>query len=200
MLTLKIQLEALQSQSSSGKKPQFKKKEGENAFVWDQGPSTRPKFQNRPTYSSPYPYYPNSHPVHHTTVDHPRPWPNYTNISVPPFQNFQPNFQTRSRLPFNPRLVQSNNQTYNYPQTNETQNQNQYRTFTNLSRPLDQLYEQLKATGKIGVVPPKTYPRGIHAGYDSEAICAYHSESSSHSTDKCWALKHKIQEMIDAGD
>ena len=33
--TLKMQLEALQDQSGSGKKPQFNKKKGENAFVWD---------------------------------------------------------------------------------------------------------------------------------------------------------------------
>ena len=41
--TLKMQLLALQSQNSSDKKPQFDKKEEENAFVWDQGRPTRPK-------------------------------------------------------------------------------------------------------------------------------------------------------------
>ena len=40
--TLKMQLEDLQGQNSSGKKPHFDKKEGENAFVWDQGRPTRP--------------------------------------------------------------------------------------------------------------------------------------------------------------
>ena len=33
--TLKIQLEALQGQNNNGKKPQFKKKDGETTFVWD---------------------------------------------------------------------------------------------------------------------------------------------------------------------
>ena len=44
---LKMQLEAMQNQNNSKKKPQFKKKEGEAVFVWDQEPSTRPRFQYR---------------------------------------------------------------------------------------------------------------------------------------------------------
>ncbi|XP_071920608.1 uncharacterized protein [Coffea arabica] len=62
--TLKSQLDALQGQGSSGKKPQFKKKEGEAAFIWDQNPIPRPRFQRQPTYS-PYPYYPRA-PGHST--------------------------------------------------------------------------------------------------------------------------------------
>ena len=50
---LKSQLETLQSRNNIEKKPQFKKKKEEAAFVWDQDPSTRPKFQNHLTYSSP---------------------------------------------------------------------------------------------------------------------------------------------------
>ena len=69
-----------------------------------------------------------------------------------------------------------------------------------MGRPLDQLYEQLKATDKIGFVSPKTYPRGVSAGYDPQAICANHSGSLGHSTINCWALKHKIQDMIDIED
>ncbi|XP_071900950.1 uncharacterized protein [Coffea arabica] len=119
---LKLQLDALQNQNSNGKKPQFKKKEGDTAFIWDQGPSFRPR--NHPTYSFPYPYYTNPQP----------------------------------------------------------------------------LYEQLKAVGKIGTVPPKIYPRGPPADYDPHAICAYHSGSPGHITGNCWGLKHKIQDMIDSGD
>ncbi|XP_027077130.1 uncharacterized protein [Coffea arabica] len=106
---LKLQLDALQNQSSNGKKPPFKKKEGETAFIWDRGPSFRPRIRNHPTYS-------------------------------------------------------------------------------------------LKAAGKIGTVPPKLYPKGIPPGYDAQASCAYHSGSPGHTTGNCWALKHKIQDMIDSGD
>ncbi|XP_071913977.1 uncharacterized protein [Coffea arabica] len=133
---LKLQLDALQNQNNNGKKPQFKKKEGDTAFIWDQGPPT----------------------------------------------------------------LQNNNPPQNPLQTSGIQTQKQFRAFTNLGRPIDQFYEQLKATGKIGTVPPKIYPRGPPAGYDPHAICAYHSGSPGHTTGNCWALKHKIQDMIDSGD
>ena len=69
-----------------------------------------------------------------------------------------------------------------------------------MGRPIDQLYEQLKAAGKIGMVPPQTYPKGFPTGYDPQTICTYHSRNPSHSTDNCRTLKRKIQDMIDAGD
>ncbi|XP_027168552.1 uncharacterized protein LOC113768407 [Coffea eugenioides] len=49
--SLKLQLDALQNQNSNGKKPPFKKKQGETTFIWDQGPSFRPRIRNHPTYS-----------------------------------------------------------------------------------------------------------------------------------------------------
>ncbi|XP_027100978.2 uncharacterized protein [Coffea arabica] len=67
-------------------------------------------------------------------------------------------------------------------------------------RPLDQLYEQLKAAGKIGTVPPPTYPYGMPAWYNPQAVCAYHSGATGHSTINCKALKHKIQDMVEAGE
>src|ERR1051325_9525708 len=33
--------------------------------------------------------------------------------------------------------------------------------------------------------------------YNPNAKCAYHSNSPGHSTDDCWALKNKIQDMIE---
>nr|XP_027118542.1 uncharacterized protein LOC113735752 [Coffea arabica] len=196
--TLKMQLEALQGQNNSGKKSQFKGKEEETAFVGDQGPSARPRFSNRLAYSSPYPYYPNSRPIHHTTINHSRSRPNYPNVLIPPFQNPQPNFQTRPRPPFNPRPIPPPSP--NYQRTSDTQNSTSHRTFTNLGRPVDQLYEQLKAVGKIGVIPPKIYSKRFPPDYDPQAVCAYHSGAPGHSTNDCRALKHKIQDMIEVGE
>ena len=34
--------------------------------------------------------------------------------------------------------------------------------------------------------------------YHSNAKCAYHSDSAGHDTNNCWALKNKIQDLIDA--
>ncbi|XP_071918981.1 uncharacterized protein [Coffea arabica] len=70
----------------------------------------------------------------------------------------------------------------------------------NDSRPVDQLYEQLKAVGKIGVVPPKIYSKRFPSDYDSQAVCAYHSGAPGHSTNDCRALKHEIQDMIEFGE
>ncbi|XP_027065115.1 uncharacterized protein [Coffea arabica] len=117
---LKSQLEAMQSQSSSSKKAQFKKKDEEASFVWNQGSSSQPRYQQNPAYS--------------------------------------------------PR------------------------------QPVDQLYGQLKAAGKIGTIPPKTYPKGFPVGYDPQSFCAYHSGAPGHSTANCWAPKHKIQDMVEVGD
>nr|XP_027067607.1 uncharacterized protein LOC113693243 [Coffea arabica] len=195
---LKLQLDALQNQNNNGKKPQFKKREGDTAFIWDQGPSFRPR--NHPTYSFPYPYYTNPQPVYHTTTQFHHSRPNHLNTSpLPPTP--QPVFQNHSRPIYHSRpTLQNNNPSQNPLQTSEIQTQRQFRTFTNLGRPIDQLYEQLKAAGKIGTVPPKIYPRGPPAGYDPHVICAYHSGSPGHTTGNCWALKHKIQDMIDSGD
>ena len=34
-------------------------------------------------------------------------------------------------------------------------------------------------------------------GYITNAKCAYHSSSPGHEADQCWALKNKIQDLID---
>ena len=34
--------------------------------------------------------------------------------------------------------------------------------------------------------------------YNPNARCAYHSDSPGHSTDDCWALRNKVQDLIDA--
>ena len=46
---------------------------------------------NQPTYSYPYPY---PRPAYHTTINHPRPRPNYANPPILPVPIFQPNLQT----------------------------------------------------------------------------------------------------------
>ncbi|XP_071912119.1 uncharacterized protein [Coffea arabica] len=198
---LKSQLDALQSQGSNGKKQQFKKQEGETAFVWNRNPVPRPRPRQYPTYSNPYPYYSSPHPVYHTNTTHPRPRPNYNNSPMTPFQISQPNFQqVQPRPPYNQLFPPPNRPTYNYPKPTETHDQNRTRTFTSLGRSLDQLYEQLKAAGKIDEIPPPTYPHGVRAGYNPQYTCAYHSGAPGHPTTGCRALKQKVQEMIEAGE
>ncbi|XP_071916334.1 uncharacterized protein [Coffea arabica] len=195
---LKSQLDALQSQGSNGKKQQSKRQEGETAFVWNQSPIPRPRPRQYPTYSNPY--YSSPQPVYHTTINHPQPRPNYLNTPTTPFHISPHNFQTRPRSPYHPRPTLPANHSYNYQQTTGIRDPARYRTFTNLGRPLDQLYEQLKAAGKIGTIPPKVYTKGVPPGYNPQFFCAYHSGAPGHSTVNCWVLKHKIQDMIETGD
>ncbi|XP_071940821.1 uncharacterized protein [Coffea arabica] len=197
---LKSQVEAMQSQDSNNKKSQFKKREEEASFVSNRGPAFRPRFQQYPAYSPRYPYRPYLQPAYHTTINHPRPRPNYPNTPTTPYHTFPPNFQTRPRPPYHPKSTLPVNPNYNYHQTTGAQNPARYRTFTNLGRPLGQLYEQLEAAGKIGTIPPKVYTKGVPPSYDPQSFCAYHSGSLGHSTANCWVLKHKIQDMIEAGD
>ncbi|XP_027150326.1 uncharacterized protein LOC113750564 [Coffea eugenioides] len=199
---LKSQVEALQGRGSSEKKPPFKKKEGDTTFVWNHNLSPRPRCQHNPTYQQPYPYYYSSpNHVYTTNIHHPRPRPNYTNPPSAPFQISQPNPpQNRLRPPYNPRFPPPNRPVYNHPQPHEPYNRPPSRTFTNLGRPLDQLYDQLKASGKIGTVPPPTYPYGMPAWYNPQAVCAYHSGAPGHATLDCKALKHKVQDMVESGE
>nr|XP_027062733.1 uncharacterized protein LOC113689101 [Coffea arabica] len=60
--------------------------------------------------------------------------------------------------------------------------------------------EDLRASGKIGTVPPPTYPYGMPAWYNPQAVCAYHSGAPGHATLDCKALKHKVQDMVESGE
>ncbi|XP_071933055.1 uncharacterized protein [Coffea arabica] len=59
---------------------------------------------------------------------------------------------------------------------------------------------QLRASGKIGTVPPPTYPYGMPVWYNPQAVCAYHSGAPGHATLDCKALKHKVQDMVESGE
>ncbi|XP_027093659.1 uncharacterized protein [Coffea arabica] len=50
------------------------------------------------------------------------------------------------------------------------------------------------------MVPPPTYPYGMPACYNPQAVCAYHSGAPGHSILDCKALKHKVQDMIEVGE
>ncbi|XP_071920609.1 uncharacterized protein [Coffea arabica] len=181
---LKSQLDALQGQSNNKREPQLQKKEEETTFVWGQGPFSRPRSQRYHTYSS---RYPNPRPVYHTTINHPRPRQNCASPPTIPFPMSHNNPQIQPCLPYNPRPTPPNQQAYNPSQTNKIQKPGRSRTFTNLGRPIDQLYEQLKAAGEIDDIPPPNYSRrGLSSRYDPQAACAHHFGAPGHSTSNCW--------------
>ena len=47
----------------------------------------------------------------------------------------------------------------------------------------------------------KETPKNLNTAsprYNPNARCAYHSESPGHDTNDCWALKNKVQDLINA--
>ena len=50
----------------------------------------------------------------------------------------------------------------------------------------------------ITLIGPHRNPKTSSDNYNPDARCAYHSGSPGHDTNDCWALKYKIQNMIDA--
>ena len=50
----------------------------------------------------------------------------------------------------------------------------------------------------ITVINAHPNPKTSSLNYNPDARCAYHSGSLGHDTNNCWALKYKIQNMIDA--
>ena len=50
----------------------------------------------------------------------------------------------------------------------------------------------------ITLIGPHPNPKTSSPNYNPDAIYAYHSGSPRHDTNNYWALKYKIQNMIDA--
>ena len=54
---------------------------------------------------------------------------------------------------------------------------------------------------KLNLTNLKEMPKNVNTtspSYNPNAKCAYHSDSAGHDTNNCWALKNKIQDLIDA--
>ncbi|XP_058783353.1 uncharacterized protein LOC131658035 [Vicia villosa] len=74
------------------------------------------------------------------------------------------------------------------------------RKFTKINMPLSQALQYLLKASLITVRDPPKTTNTTSPGYNPNAKCAYHSYSPGHDANSCWALKNKIQDMIDAGE
>ena len=74
------------------------------------------------------------------------------------------------------------------------------RQFTKINMSLDQALQQMLKAGLITLRAPLQNPNTSAPNYHPNNRCAYHSDSPGHTTDNCWPLKNKIQDMIDAGE
>ena len=70
------------------------------------------------------------------------------------------------------------------------------REFHELYMPMSQVFEKLKAKGLLKPLDPKPVPNPLPAKFDVSKRCAYH-QGLGHDTDKCYNLRHAIQNLID---
>ena len=64
--------------------------------------------------------------------------------------------------------------------------------------PLSQALQHLLRMNLIALIGPHPNPKTSSPNYNPNAICAYHSDGPGHDTNDCWALKYKINNLIDA--
>ena len=70
------------------------------------------------------------------------------------------------------------------------------REFHELYMPVIQVFEKLKAKGILKPLDPRPIPNPLPARFDVSKRCAYH-QSPGHDTDKCFGIRHAIQDLID---
>ena len=63
---------------------------------------------------------------------------------------------------------------------------------------LSQILPQLLKTNLVILKEAPKNPKTTSPLYNPNARCAYHSDSPGHDTNNCWALKNKLQDLIDA--
>ena len=50
----------------------------------------------------------------------------------------------------------------------------------------------------VELKPLVPQPGALPPRYDANARCEYHENSLGHTLDKCWAFKHKVQDLLEA--
>ena len=71
------------------------------------------------------------------------------------------------------------------------------RHFTRINMPLSQALQHLLKAYLVTLRDPPQNPNASSPKYNPNARCAYHSNSLGNDTNDCWALKSKIQDLID---
>ena len=62
--------------------------------------------------------------------------------------------------------------------------------------PISKVFEKLKEKGLLKPLDPKPVPNPLPARFDVSKRCAFH-QGLGHDTDKCFSLRHAIQDLID---
>ena len=86
----------------------------------------------------------------------------------------------------------------NQPRTNQTRVERPVRQFTQINMTPAQVLPHLLKLNLSSLKEAPKNPNTTSPFYHSNTKCAYHSGSIGHDTNNCWALKNKIQDLIDA--
>jgi len=71
--------------------------------------------------------------------------------------------------------------------------------FTPIPMTYEDLLPSLIANQMDVITPGKIYQHPFPKWYDPDTTCVYHGKTPGHSTEKCLALKYKVQHLIDTG-
>ena len=100
-------------------------------------------------------------------------------------------------------LLASGSQTHQQPRRRQRGNRRRQETsgrqFTETDIPSSLILERLLEVNLTALRDPIRNPNTSAPSYHPDAFCVYHSYSPGHDTDSCWALKNKIQDLIDIG-
>ncbi|KAJ9170390.1 hypothetical protein P3X46_018502 [Hevea brasiliensis] len=71
------------------------------------------------------------------------------------------------------------------------------RKFSQFNQPLSKVFERLKARGLLQPLAPRPPPNPLLPNYNANLYCQFH-QTHGHDTDRCFRLKHEVQDLIDA--
>ena len=72
------------------------------------------------------------------------------------------------------------------------------RQFTRINMTLSQVFQHLLKSNLVTLKEAPKNPNTASPCYNPNARCSYHSDSLGHDTNDCWALKNKVQDLIEA--
>ncbi|RDX97794.1 hypothetical protein CR513_19389, partial [Mucuna pruriens] len=73
------------------------------------------------------------------------------------------------------------------------------RTVTSIPMTYTELLPRLLEQKLMEIVPLKPLVTPYPRSYDPNARCDYHNGVVGHATERCWSLKHKVQDLLDGG-
>ena len=83
-----------------------------------------------------------------------------------------------------------------YPKLKAPPAQRQMRQFSQLGMPLSRAFQKLVDGGLLNALAPRPPPQPMPPQFRMDLHCAYH-QGLGHDTDRCSALRHSIQDLID---